>query len=508
MTEIIQAFQSILIPGTVFYMIMGTIVGIIFGSVPGLTVVMAMILFLPLTFVLDSVAGIALLIALYIGAVSGGLISAILLKIPGTPSSVATCFDGHPMCDKGQAGKALGIGTFFSFIGTLFSIGILIFVAPSLARVALKFGPFEYFGIAILSLTLVSSLAGEYLTKGLISMLVGFMAATVGVSNIDNIARYTFGIEELNVGFDILPVLIGLFAISEGLNAAFSVNRNPPPELKKQSFILKGFGFTFAEFKSQLWNFLRSATIGTAIGILPGIGGGASNIIAYSVAKNRSKYPEKFGTGIIDGIVASETANNATIGGAIIPLLTLGVPGDGATAVLLGGLMLKGIQPGPLLFTKQSALVYSIFAALVFCSIAMVTIQYAGLRIFIKILRIPRRFMLPVIIILCVVGAYGLSNRIIDVVAMLIFGVVGFVFNQYNFPAPPFILGFIIGPMCEVNFRRALVASRGNLMPLITRPISATFVVLTGIVLILIIVKNIRKYRKYKLQFEKQEENT
>jgi putative tricarboxylic transport membrane protein len=503
MADIVQAFQSILIPGTIFYMILGTIIGIIFGSVPGLTTVMAMILFLPLTYVLDSVAGIALLIALYVGSVSGGLISAILLKIPGTPASVATCFDGHPMCDKGLAGKALGVGTFFSFLSTIFSIGVLIFVAPSLARVALKFGPYEYFGIAILSLTLVSSLAGKSLTKGLISMLLGFMSASVGVSDIDNVARYTFGTEALKVGFDILPVLIGLFAIAEGLNAAFSVNRNPPAELKKDSFVMKGFGFTFPEFKSQLGNSFRSAVIGVAIGILPGIGGATSNIIAYSVAKNRSKYPEKFGTGIIDGVVAPESANNGCIGGAMIPLLTLGVPGDGATAVLLGGLMLKGIQPGPLLFTKQSALVYSIFAALIFCSIAMVAIQYLGLRIFIKVLRIPRRFLLPVIIILCVVGAYGLSHRMMDVVAMLIFGVVGFVFSRFDFPTPPFILGFIVGPMCEINFRRSLQTSRGNLMPFITRPISAVFIVATIIVVLFIMIRNIRKYKNYKSQLRK-----
>ncbi len=481
----LQGLQTVLQPQFLLWQILGTVVGIIFGAIPGLTAVMAIALFLPMTYGMSMELGISVLIALYIGAISGGLISAILLKIPGTPSSVATTWDGGPLAEKGQAVKALGVGIVFSFLGTIASLIALIFIAPTLARIALRFGPHEYFAIAVFSLTLIASLSTGSIVKGIFSGLVGWVFATVGIAPVDANVRFTFGRYELNNGFDTLTVLIGLFAITEIIKVAESVKYEQEGTVRQVSMKgVKGFGFSTKEFISQIPNFIRSALIGIGIGILPGIGGATSNILSYLVAKNQSKHPEQFGTGIIDGVIASETANNATIGGALIPLLTLGIPGDGVTAVMLGGFMVHGIIPGPMLFRNQANLVYTIFAAVLICSILMIVIEWFGLRGFIKLLKVPKHILLPIILVLCVVGAFGLSSRVFDVWTILIFGVVGYAFIKFKIPQAPFIIGFILGPMAETNLRRGLMLSDNSFMGFLTNPISAAFLILAVIAVI------------------------
>ncbi len=469
-----EAVFTLQILGLLFF---GTVVGILFGAIPGLTATMAVALFLPITYTLGASAGISLLVGLYIGGVSGGLISAILLKIPGTPASVATTFDGGPMMEKGEGAKALGVGIFYSYVGTLLSIFALMFIAPTLAKVALSFGPHEYFAIAIFSLTLIITLASGSMVKGLFSGVIGFAFSTVGIAPVDAIPRFTFGLTELNAGFDILPVLIGLFAISEIIKVAEDV------KTEKQATInaikLKGFGFSMKEFFQQGWNCIRSTLIGTGIGILPGIGSGTSNIVAYMVAKKRSKYPEKFGTGVIDGIVASEASACAAVGGAMIPLLTLGIPGDTVTAMLLGGFMIHGIQPGPLLFVSQGPLVYTIFVAMLVSSLIMLVCELYGVRIFVKLLAIPKYILLPIILVLCFVGAFGLGNRMFDVGVIVFFGLLGYVFVKCKIPQTPFIIGIILGPMAETNLRRGLMLSDGSFMGFLTQPISATFLAIS-----------------------------
>ncbi len=487
----VQGFADILNPFTMGLIIMGTVVGIIFGSVPGLTAVMAIALFLPITFGLGPIDGMALLMALYIGGVSGGLISAILINIPGTPASVATCFDGSPMARKGEGFKALGVGTVFSFIGTICSVVALSFIAPWLAEVALKFGPWEYFAVAVFSLTLISGLAGKSLCKGLIGATLGFLFTTVGVAPIDSIPRYTFGLTDFRSGFNILAVLVGLYAISEIL--ATAADKNAVVGKIGTVATGRGFGFSWKEFWGQKWNCLRSTAIGISIGILPGIGGATSNILAYSVARSQSRYPEKFGTGIIDGVVASESANNATVGGAMIPMMCLGIPGDAATAMLLGGLIIHGLTPGPLLFVNSADVVYGIFAAMVLASCAMLGIQMFGLRVFAQVLRAPKHYLLPVVMVLCVVGAFGLNNRIFDIWSILIFGVVGFAIVKMDIPGPPLILGFVLGGMVETNLRRGLMYSNGSLAPLFTQPIPCVFMGITIISVLLIARKNIAR---------------
>lgn len=469
----LEAIFTVQISGLV---VMGVAVGIIFGAVPGLTAVMAVALCLPMTYGMSAEAGIALLVALYIGATSGGLISAILLKIPGTPASIATTFDGGPMMEKGEGAKALGVGIVFSFLGTVVSIAALVFIAPWLAKAALRFGPHEYFSIAVFSLTLIATLSTGSMVKGLFSGVAGFAFATVGIAPVDAIRRFTFGFTELNSGFEILTVLVGVFAISEIIGVAESVRHERGVVVGSVNLkAIKGFGFSWREFLGQIPNATRSSVVGIGIGILPGIGAATSNMISYIIAKKRSRHPEKFGTGIIDGVVASETANNAGIGGAMIPLLTLGIPGDGVTAIMLGGFLVHGIQPGPMLFVSQGPLVYTIFAALVVATFVMLVLEFYGLRIFIRLLAVPKHILLPIILVLCVVGAFGLSSRLFDVWTILLFGLIGYGFVKLKVPAGPFILGFILGPMAETNLRRGLMLSDGEFSGFLTNPISGVF---------------------------------
>lgn len=467
-------FENIMTIPCILTIIMGVVLGIVFGAMPGLSASMAVALCLPISYGMEAIQGIALLIALYVGGISGGLITAILLRIPGTASSVATVFDGGPMAENGEAGKALGIGIFYSFIGTLFSLVALTAIAPSLAAIALKFGYYEYCAIAIFSLSLVASLVEGSLWKGLCSAVIGFTLTLVGTAPIDGYQRFTFGITDLSAGFDILPALIGFFAVAEVFSAA-EESAKPEPEGDVIEYKLKGFGFTKAEFKQQMPNMLRSGLIGIGIGILPGIGGGTSNLLAYATAKNQSSYPEKFGTGIMDGIVASETANNASVGGALIPLLSLGIPGDVVTAMLLGGLTLHGVQPGPLLFQNDGPIVYSIFVALFIANIVMICLEYFGMRVFVRVLQVPKHILLSCVIALCAIGAYGVNNRTFDVVTVFFFGLMGFLFNKVNIPSTPFILGFVLGEMVEINLRRGMMLY-GSITPMFTRPISAIFI--------------------------------
>ena len=490
-------FGTVLTPTGIFLMFIGVAVGIVFGALPGLSATMAIALFLPVTYAMASSNAMTLLMALFIGAISGGLISAILLHIPGTPSSVATCFDGHPMVKTGQAAKALGVGVVLSFLGTVFSTILLMFIAPQIARVAINFGSFEFFSIAIFSLTMIATLSSGNMVKGIMAGVIGFMFSTVGTDTIESSARFTFGNPNLKGGFDMLAVMVGLFAVGE-IIAAAQTSRHAAEEVMAQPSMkgIKGFGFSLKEFSSQMINAVRSALIGMGIGILPGIGGGTSNVLAYTVAKNSDKHPEEFGTGRIDGLVASETANNATIGGAMVPLLTLGIPGDTTTAMLLGALTLHGLTPGPLLFQNQADVVYGIFAAMLLCSVIMLFMEFFGLRVFVKLLSIPKYILLPCVFVLCVIGAYALKNNMSQVIACLIFGAIGFAFKKFEIPTTPFILGFILGPLAEVNYRRGMIRTQGNFVPFLTSPISAIFLAIAVFVLLTFALKPVFAKRK------------
>lgn len=492
-----QGFASVFQPLCLVLMLFGVVFGIVFGSIPGLSAAMAVALFLPVTFSMEPMVGLNMLVAIYIGGISGGLISAILLKIPGTPSSIATCFDGAPMAEKGQAGKALGMGIMVSFIGGLLSFILLTFVSPTLAGVAIKFGPMEYFGVTFFAITMIATVSSGNLVKGLLSGMSGLALASIGLAPIDGIPRFTFGSDQLISGFDTLPTLIGIFAIAEVLSLAESVL--VMKGIKKAEMApMRGIGFKLAELLPEKWNILRSSLIGVGIGILPGIGGSTSGILSYIAAKKSSKNPEKFGQGCVSGLVASETANNATIGGAMIPLLSLGIPGDGVTAMLLGGFMIHGLQPGPLLFTKAPNIVYSIFAACIIANVMMIVVEFLGLRGFVKLLSIPKNILMPIILVLCTVGAFATNSNMFDAKSIIIFGILGYVWSKFEIPVAPFILSFILGKQLELYLRRGLMLTKGDFFAFFGSPIAAVFMIVAIVVVVWTFVKAFRGPKKAK----------
>jgi putative tricarboxylic transport membrane protein len=496
MESLFAGFVEVLSPSTVLLVFGGVVMGIVFGAIPGLTAGMAIALCLPFTFRMEFIASFALLLALYLGGISGGLISAILINIPGTPASVATTFDGYPMAEKGEAGKALATGVVFSFFGTVFGILVLMFVAPPLGRIALKFGVFEYFSVAVFSLTMVSALSGKSIVRGLIACLIGIFLHSVGAAPIDGFPRFTFGIHEFDAGFAQVPSLVGLFALAEVLKAA---KQGGNVRVETTNTRIKGLGFTIVEFWKQIPNAFRSAAIGTGIGILPGIGAATCNILSYGVAKKMSRHPEKFGTGIMDGVVASEASNNASIGGAMVPLITLGIPGDAVTAILLGAFTMQGLQPSPMFISTNIELIYSLFALMLLASAVTVIIQFFGMRVFVRVLKIPKGILLPMVMVMCMLGSFGVNNRIFDIWTLLIFGSVGFIFSKLDFPLTPIVMGYVLGPIVEVNLRRGLMMSRGTFLTFITRPISCGFLVLAAIIVVYTLVSNLVALSKKKL---------
>jgi len=470
----------------------GTVLGIIFGSVPGLSATMAVVLFLPLTFSMEPTQGIALLVGLYMGGISGGLISAILLKIPGTPSSISTVFDGGPMAEKGEAGKALGVGILYSFIGSVIGIVALAFISPLLAKVCLLFGAADYFGVAVFSLTIIAALSGKDMLNGLIAGLIGLALSMVGMAPIDAQIRYTFGNYQLLSGFDITVLLIGVFAVTDIILAGFG-RKTLAANFEKKKWNLKGYGISLKEFIQQIPNVVISSIIGIGIGILPGIGGSTAGLIAYTTEKSRSKYPEKFGTGIIDGVIASESANNAVIGGSLVPLLCMGIPGNTVAAVFLGGLLVHGISPGPLIFDKSGQYVYGIYFALLISSIFMLIFERLGLPIFAKLLDIPKHILLPIIMVMCCVGAYSSNSRVFDVKCVLFFALLGLFFKVFKIPSTPLIIGFILGSMFEENLRQALQAGHGSWTIFVQRPICLCFLIAAVVFCTLTVRKNLKE---------------
>ena len=451
-----SALISVCHPTSLLFMVAGVAIGIVFGSIPGLSASMAVALMLPLTFSMEASLGMNTLVAVYIGGISGGLISAILLNMPGTASSIATTFDGYPMAQRGEAMRALGIGIVFSFLGSLFSFFVLSFFAPMLADVALKFTPVENFGICFFALTMVAILSSGKMVKGLLAGMLGLVFAMVGMAPIDGTPRFTFGSSELMAGFNQLSTLIGIFAVADILKSAESMNAKGIQTIPVTK--VKGFGFSMKEFVSWLPGALRAAVIGTGIGILPGIGGSTSGMLAYVTAKNMSKHPETFGQGEPEGIVATEAANNATIGGAMIPLLVLGIPGDGVTAMMLGGFLIHGLSAGPLLFVKNADVVYGIFAACMVCDLIMLVVEWTCIKGFVQVLKVPKHILLPLILILCAVGAYATNNRVFDAQAIVLFGVIGYLYHKFGLATTPFVLCFLVGNMTETYLRRGIMS--------------------------------------------------
>lgn len=465
---------------TVAILFVVVVMGLIFGALPGLNATMAVAILLPVTFLFDQSTGLALLIAAYISGVSGGLVSATLLRIPGTPSSIATTFDAYPLAQKGEAVKALGTGMLASFLGGLFSLAVLVFFAPTVAGVAISFGPHEYASLAALALAMVGVMSGDNMIRGLLAVMLGMALSFVGFAPIDGTARFVFGQTELSAGIGMLPFMVGLFALPQLVREIVRL-----PAVKKLDVRLSGIGVTLKEIRGNIVNLLRSALIGTGVGVLPGIGGAASNLIAYAVARKASRQEDTFGKGNVAGIWASEGANNASIGGALLPLLALGIPGDGVTAMLIGGFEIHGLQPGPMLFRTTPDVIYAIYAAFLVTAVLVLILQFSTLRLFPRILLIPRHYLVPVLVVLTAVGAYAADFRFFDLWVMLGVGVLGYYLERFRFPLAPVVLGFVMGPLLEENLRRALLLAEGDVTSFLVRPYSAVFSVALLLVIVL-----------------------
>lgn len=460
-------------PLTLVVMLAGVFGGLVIGAIPGLTSTMAVALLVPVTYGMEAHLGLALLVAVYMGSISGGLVAASLLNIPGTPSSVATTFDAYPMTKRGEGGKALAYGVIASFLGSMLGFVALLLLAPVLGKFALRFGPYEYFALVVFTLTCIVSISRKSLLKGAVSALLGLFLAMVGLSEIDGIPRFVFGTDWLQSGFSVMPVLIGMFAVSQLLEDLSGLGK--PLAVMKADFSLKEFWQVGLRFRYSLWNLLRSSLIGIGIGILPGTGSGLSNILAYAQAKNSSKNPDSFGTGNPDGIIASESSNNAATGGALIPLLTLGIPGDATTLMMIGAFMIHGVQPGPLLMRDHGDLVAVIIIAYLVSNFFMLFLQINFIKVMIKALKVPQSVLCPVIITLCVVGSYALNSSMTDVWVFFGMGIVGYGLVKTGFPLLPLVLGLILGRMAESQFRAAYSLGGDSLSGFLDRPIALFF---------------------------------
>lgn len=465
----------------IMIVLIGTVIGIIIGCIPGLSATMGVALAIPVTFSMNTMSGLALLISIYVGGMTGGLISAMLLNIPGTPGNIATTFDGHPLAARGEPGRALGYGIMASFLGGGFSYVCLLFMAPAIANLAVKLSYFSIFSIIMCAMAMIADSTGGPVRKALAAGCIGMLFGVVGPDPIDASYRLTFDIYEISDGFAETSVLIGLFAIPQLLADIRRVDCKCPDFQVSYKNILPGF----SELKESAGNLIRSSFIGTAIGLIPGVGAPSAAIVAYNQAKAVSRTPEKFGTGFRDGIFAPEAANNAVSGGAMIPLLTLGIPGCPVAALLLSGLVIKDLQPGPALFSNNPDVVYGFFLAFVMANFAMFACMVLFIKPFAEVLKMPRYLLIPPILAFCTIGAYMSNNLMADVWVLFAFGLVGCFLEKFKYPVAPLVLGYILGPPAELQLRRGLTSTNGDLTPLITDPVSAVFLVIALFVLIL-----------------------
>ena len=482
--NILAAAATVFEPLTLALIAVGVAAGLIAGAIPGFTIAMAVVLTLPFTFGMDAIQGLATMIGVFVGGLSGGLMSAMLTGIPGTPSAVATTFDGFPMARGGQPGLALGIGVWASFAGGLISAVILVTLAPVLARIGLEFGPWDYFALIAFALTITASLAGEDILKGLIAGALGLIAATVGEDDINGVARFTFGIDALHQGFAYLPVLIGLFAFSQLMSDVSEPARARARLLDAPLAAVRIRHAQAIRIVIGEWaTLVRSSLIGVFTGILPAAGSSISNILAYDQARKASDHPERFGTGIPAGIVASESANNATAGGALIMMMALGIPGDIVTAVMLGALLIHDVVPSPSFIRDAPVLAYGIFIAFFLAHFVMIALQAASLRAFLLVTRVPMYVLAAVILAYCAIGVFALNNVDFDLWTLLLFGLVGYSLRALGFPLAPMILGVVLGTTAEVNLSRALTISDGaaqTVADFLTRPWSLLFLIMAA----------------------------
>ena len=449
-------------PEVLLMTFIGALGGVLLGAIPGMTATMGVALLIPFSFGMDLIPSIGLLLGIYCGGMYGGSISAILIHAPGTPAAAATLLDGYPMCKKGQAGKALSVAMFASFCGGVIGALVMTFLSPLVADMAMNFGPGEMFMLAVFGLSVIVAISGKSVAKGLISAFFGMLLCTVGLDPTNGIPRFiTTKQTGLLDGFQFIPTLIGLFAVSEVIAGVERIIRGEEHEQKSNEKITN----VLPDWKTikKIWpNILSGGLIGTFIGAIPGAGGDIAVFVSYGASKSASKHPELYGTGIPNGVAATESANNGCSGGAMIPLLSLGVPGDSVTAILLGAFIMKGITPGPMMYVTELPTVYRVFAALMLANLCMLVVGCLGVRFFAKIVSVEKKMLYPIILVISLLGAFSINKNAFDVGVCVAFGIIGWLMNKYEFPLSPILLALILGPMCEKNFVRYMNIQRGN----------------------------------------------
>jgi putative tricarboxylic transport membrane protein len=490
---LITGFQIVLAPMTFLLICAGTVLGVIFGAMPGVSASMAVALAMPFAYAMNPIIAIAFLVAVYCASITGGGITAILFKIPGTPSSAPTTFDGYPMALQGKAGKALGASLICSAIGGIVAAVAMFLLSPQLANVALKFGPSELFAVSFLGLSVLTALDSDNVIKTLISGLIGLLLATVGMDPLLAIPRFTWGNSTLLSGIEMIPVMIGMFAVTEVLKQtdkpAKLIDTGSGSKVKTDLLTLK-------EAWAIKWTIARSAIIGTLVGILPGAGATIASFLSYTTEVKMSKTPERFGHGAIEGVAASETANNAATGGSMVPLLALGIPGGNAAAIMMSALVLKGVQVGPLLLKTQPDFLSSVFASMIVTNIIMVIIAMGIAKVFSQILKVPYSILGPAILLFATIGSFALQNSTGDVMLMAVAGILGFAFSKFKFSSAARVLGLVLGGMTESNLRRAITLENGDIMAVISKPITATLLVACAAMLLYPIISGMIRSRK------------
>jgi putative tricarboxylic transport membrane protein len=487
---LLSGFQVVLQPANFLYCFIGVFIGTLIGVLPGIGPIGAMSILLPTTFGVSPVSAIIMLAGIYYGAMYGGSTTSILVNIPGESASVVTCLDGYQMARQGRAGPALGISAFGSFIGGTFSIIALMFMAAPLAKVALRFGPPEYFSLMCLCLTILVYLAKGSVVKAVIMGLFGLLLSTVGLDLTTGKPRFAYGSPTLYDGIGIVPLVMGLFGISEVLS-------NIESTLERSIFKskIKNLLPDLEDWKKSSWPIARGSILGFLLGILPGGGSITSSFVSYTVEKKFSKHPEEFGKGAIEGVAGPETANNAAAGGAFIPLLILGIPPNAVMAVLLGALIIQGVAPGPTLISDHPDIFWGVIASMYVGNVMLLLLNLPLISIWVKVLKVPYGILMPLILLFCLIGSFSLSNNIYDVVIMVIFGIVGYILRKFEYEEAPLVLAFILGPIMETAFRRSLIMSDGEFSIFWTRPISALAL---AVAVLLFISTGLSLYRRAK----------
>ena len=477
----LSAVMTVLEPSSLLILFLATVTGMMLGAIPGLTVVMAIALAVPMTLWMDTVPAMMLLIGLYGSGTYSGSISACLINAPGTPASAATALDGYPMAQQGRPLKALRLALWASIFGGLVSIVLLVLIAPQLAQVALKFGPAELASLLIFSLTLIGILSGGSMAKGLLAAALGMLIATVGADPMLSVPRFTFGYTELWDGFSFIPVLIGLFAIAELFEQGMKRFKGNDNAINLSHTDKEMNRITKEDVRKCTGPAIRSSLIGSFIGALPGLSASVAAFLSYAVTKRLSKTPEELGKGSAEGIVSSESANNAVTGSAMIPLLALAIPGDPPTAILLGALLVQGVTPGPMIFTSNPEIVYSIYIILFVALVFLGVVASFAIKPITHVLRVPTNILFPIILVMCVAGSYSIRSNIFDVYVMFGAGILGYMLRLFSVPIAPLLIAFILTKPFEEALRQALITSDGGLMIFIEKPISAIFLILAAL---------------------------